>query len=821
LALTLLLYGCHRSEPAPDAVYSSIYQLFVHGDLPKAQVQASNAAQKFAADNPKWSWKFRLLEANVRTQQGRSSEVLDLLHDELPSSIAADDFVVLRHVYRAVALARLNHLPEASQEAQQARDFSMRTRSIYQAESFGAAGFVALQLNRLDEADTLFRAGREAAHAKKDDYLEVKMFINQGVVALHKEHYDEALDRFTTASNMARALEAKFLLGNLLGNIGWVYHELGDHERALVNFQQAAKEAEALGVVLDQVRWLNNAGLETWTLGDLLGAETYYRKALVLAESIHSIQEAVSVQMDIAYLFFDRKEYTAATKASQQALEAARTNENLPAELDLLLLSGKLAAQKGDRKEAQRLFLEVENHPAAWPFHHVEAEDALGNLFDEANQPQLAERWYRKALATFETQRASVRDEESKLPFSGNAEQVYVDYTSFLIHRHRTDEALQLIDLRRARTLEEGLESGKTISPASGKVDPQALARKLHGTLLVYFLGPMESYLWAISGNKTSFVILPKEAEIAAQVKSYRKSILDSKDVLADVSAGGNPAGRTLYDALIAPVQSLIPSQGRVFVLSDGALNQLNFETLIAPNPQPHFWIDDVTVTNASSLRLLQSFANHTSRSEQRNLLLIGNPNPPADSYEPLPHAQQEVAVVQNHFLPDHQSVFTREHAVPAAYVQGHPELFSYIHFVAHGTASELDPLESAVVLSSAANDPQTFKLYARDIVHQPLHAELVTITACYGSGSRAYAGEGLLGLSWAFLRAGAHNVIGALWEVSDSSTPQLMDHLYNGLEKGRSPDDALREAKLSLLHSQGTYRKPLYWAAFQLYAGS
>src|ERR1700742_2028647 len=102
-----------------------------------------------------------------------------------------------------------------------------------------------------------------------------------------------------------------------------------------------------------------------------------------------------------------------------------------------------------------------------------------------------------------------------------------------------------------------------------------------------------------------------------------------------------------------------------------------------------------------------------------------------------------------------------------------------------------------------------------------PLRARLVTISACYGSGLRAYAGEGLVGLSWAFLRAGAHNVIGALWEVSDESTPQLMDSLYQGLEDGLPPSDALREAKLSLLHSKSGFRRPFYWAPFQLYTGS
>ena len=77
------------------------------------------------------------------------------------------------------------------------------------------------------------------------------------------------------------------------------------------------------------------------------------------------------------------------------------------------------------------------------------------------------------------------------------------------------------------------------------------------------------------------------------------------------------------------------------------------------------------------------------------------------------------------------------------------------------------------------------------------------------------------MGLSWAFLRAGSHNVIGALWAVSDASTPQLMDQMYGSLEKGSRPDAALRQAKLSMAHSSGIYRKPLYWGAFQLYAGS
>jgi len=139
--------------------------------------------------------------------------------------------------------------------------------------------------------------------------------------------------------------------------------------------------------------------------------------------------------------------------------------------------------------------------------------------------------------------------------------------------------------------------------------------------------------------------------------------------------------------------------------------------------------------------------------------------------------------------------------------------------------ASRLSPLDSAIVLSKEwskdSGNNETFKLYARDIIQHRLRAELVTISACYGAGTRVYSGEGLVGLSWAFLRAGAHNVIAALWEASDVSTGQLMDKFYDELNKGESPDIALRAAKLFMLHSDSAFRKPFYWAPFQLYAGS
>ena len=153
--------------------------------------------------------------------------------------------------------------------------------------------------------------------------------------------------------------------------------------------------------------------------------------------------------------------------------------------------------------------------------------------------------------------------------------------------------------------------------------------------------------------------------------------------------------------------------------------------------------------------------------------------------------------------------------ATPRAYLDNRPERFSVIHFTAHALANVDDPLDSAVALSPGGRE---YKLYARDILQHPIHAELVTISSCRGAGARSYNGEGMVGFAWAFLRAGARNVIAGLWDVNDDSTATLMSSLYEHL-KSEPSTAALRDAKLSLLHSGPPWSRPYYWGAFQLYS--
>src|SRR5260370_3203829 len=117
-----------------------------------------------------------------------------------------------------------------------------------------------------------------------------------------------------------------------------------------------------------------------------------------------------------------------------------------------------------------------------------------------------AENEFRRSLGTIETARSSVQTEEFRLSFLSTAISFYSDYIEFLISRHRVEEARQVADLSRARTLAEGLAAtteAPSVSPSN--VPPQNIARKLRASLLFYCLGQNNSYLWVITPAKTAY----------------------------------------------------------------------------------------------------------------------------------------------------------------------------------------------------------------------------------------------------------------------------------------------------------------------------
>ncbi len=800
-------------------MYAGIEKEFLSGELSQAQQHSEEAYRRFESSRPDWAVTFRLELAKVLIYQGKNHDALDLLQQHLPADSTLES-EVSRKIFRSIAEASLGHLDDAEKTVLEAE--RQCPEGVLRAEISSAQGIIYIKEGKLDDAERALQTSLAGGRRSGDRFLQTRALMNLGVVALQEEHFEDALARFGDASTLARSIGAKLVLEKAVGNLGWIYYRTGDFQRSLINSKEAEKQASELGSVIDQVLWLYSAGLSEYRLGDLETARSFYEQSLGLAQSIQNQDEILDTHVYLAFLLLRLNHPDAAEVHIREAIGIVGTRRYDRTGLRLMLLEALLFVKRGEKQTAIKMLLDLQEHASAAPSLLWEAENTLAHIYMDAGRPQNAGQWFQRSIETFRRQRSSLKNVESTLPFLENANDIYADYAGFLVREHKTDEALRVLDQSRAEALADGLGLSAAKGESSGSqrapgLNARAIAARLQATILVYSLRPKVSYLWVITPTRRQFYQIAGSETIIPLIQLHTKMILASKDLSSQFA----PPGRSLYHELVEPAQSLIKKGSKVFIVGDEALSGLNFETLQTSGDDSHYWIEDVTITNAKSLLLLSVKGPEEPRYADRRILLMGDPVYRKDDYAELPNASSEIKEVASHFSSDHRVVLTGAQASPEAYRLSNAGQFSYIHFVAHGTANMTVPLDSAVVLSSNHDDAALYKLYARDILKQNLKADLVTVSACNGSGVRNYSGEGLVGLAWAFLRAGSHHVIGAMWEVSDVSTPLLMDHLYAELAKGSPPDAALRSAKLSLIHSDGVFRKPLYWAPFQLYSGA
>jgi CHAT domain-containing protein len=789
--------------------------------LSTAESRAAQSFEKYSKAAPDWARRFRLLQAELLLRLYRVQDAMQLL-DEVGASLPAQgDEAIKFNLLYARAHSRLKKTDLAARELSEARRLAETTHSRLMGQVLQEEALQEREGGHPDQALEKFHLSFDAARQNADLLTEAVDFVDISQATLQSRHFEEALRIAQEAVAFTRSIQARRQLQIVIGNMGWAYQNLGDFELALANFQEAEGQARELGATSYDVIWLQDAGLAAYRLGQLELAREYDEDALKKVLTLPPAQQTrlPGIETNLALLLYQQGQYPQARRVNDDAMRDAKDAKDVDVMAYSRVLQGLLEWRLDHDAEAERIFNQIVLETTDADIR-TDAQDALANLYASRHDNPRAGLWYRRAVRTFEAKRAGIHSEALRLSTFGYGDAVYRDYANFLITNHRSNEALDLLDRSRARTLEEGLGGDASHNSRSARsTAAQAVARRLNAIILFYSLGPEQSHLWVIDRARIQTFDLPKESDLQTWIGEYQKAIQKSIDPLRTPV----PAAALLYDALLKPAADSIPQGSRVFIIPDGVLHGLNFETLPEPTSAgPRYWIERVTVNTGSSISLLaRASAADNDAVLGHRLLLIGDPLPGHSEFQPLPNAADEIDKVGRHFPQQTQTVLTRDRAVPTAYADSHPDQYQYIHFVAHGTASRLVPLDSAVVLSPERGHPESFKLYARDIAHQPLTAELVTISACYGSGIRAYAGEGLVGLAWVFLRAGSHNVIGALWQASDASTPVLMDHLYEGIQAGKSPDIALRDAKLALIRSPNVYRKPFYWGAFQLYAGS
>jgi CHAT domain-containing protein len=156
------------------------------------------------------------------------------------------------------------------------------------------------------------------------------------------------------------------------------------------------------------------------------------------------------------------------------------------------------------------------------------------------------------------------------------------------------------------------------------------------------------------------------------------------------------------------------------------------------------------------------------------------------------------------------------EEAVLARLSQWRPGV---VHIGTHTTSPAGEDGRPRLALSLRA-DGSPGLLTAEDIAALRMDAELVVLSACHSAGAEAEKGAGVLGLTRAWLTAGARQVVSTLWPVGDESTA-FFSAFYGRLAKREagSASGALREAQLACIRGGGAGAEPRNWAGYVLLA--
>jgi CHAT domain-containing protein len=362
--------------------------------------------------------------------------------------------------------------------------------------------------------------------------------------------------------------------------------------------------------------------------------------------------------------------------------------------------------------------------------------------------------------------------------------------------------------------------------------------------LLEYSLDADRSFVWVVTTKTFRSFELPGRATIDRLARRAYAELSGNGVGTRDVSL------EELSAAILGPVASLLGSR-RLLVVTEGSLQYIPYAALPAPGrPGTPLLVghEVVSLPSASTITFIRRgreadrrasgtvailadpvFSANDTRlaparpepapGEQRGRGDPGAPKSNPPEFERLPSTRREAEAILA--LTDAQSRFVALdfNASLATATSGVLSRYRFVHLASHGVLNAAHPELSGIVLSlvDRAGHPQNGLLQVTDIFNLNLHADLVVMSACQTALGAEVRGEGLVGLTRAFLYAGSPRVVASLWTVPDLSTSELMARFYRFmLVDGLRPAAALRRSQLSLWN-EGRWARPYYWAAFTM----
>jgi CHAT domain-containing protein/predicted negative regulator of RcsB-dependent stress response len=330
-------------------------------------------------------------------------------------------------------------------------------------------------------------------------------------------------------------------------------------------------------------------------------------------------------------------------------------------------------------------------------------------------------------------------------------------------------------------------------------------------------------------------------------------------------------AANALYKAAIEPAAGAI-GEKRLLVVADGALNYVPFEVLLKSSASGDFsslgyLIKSNEIVYAPSASVVAAIRQQRGKSSGRSMLIVADPvfnSNDARAKKTTPSATANASEVRGLGIQSALTDVAGQGAVTSAQstkMEGLPlarltgtrteaeqisklaksaggqadvwldldasednldsrdvAKYRVVHIATHGLLNAERPQFTGVVLSLVGNKNQDGFLRTDEIFNLRLGSPLVMLSACETGLGKEKRGEGVMGLTRAFMYAGAPTVGVSLWSVADKSTADLMTDFYRRLlaADDTSPSGALRQAQLSMITAK-KYSAPFYWAPFVL----
>jgi CHAT domain-containing protein len=386
--------------------------------------------------------------------------------------------------------------------------------------------------------------------------------------------------------------------------------------------------------------------------------------------------------------------------------------------------------------------------------------------------------------------------------------------------------------------------------------------------LLEYATASEGSVLWVITKEQAGvYKIAGSELQVTLEnyLKTVQQPLIGTDELSSHILLG-----EKLYRELLKPAEGLFLSKKHLIVVADGPLNYLPFETLIVPkaqDPSAHttrisqvdYLIKRYSLSYVASASVLVA-QRHSPKSDHKRARLpiiafgdpiyreihvdqtsvestgkISNLALRGQDFKRLAFSGDEVRrVVQAWGISQNsENIYIRDRATVDRVRNLDLSQYRILHFAAHAVLGDQLNMFSqpAIVLSqSKTNDVDDGLLQFSDVLNLKLDADLVVLSACETGLGRLRDGEGIIGLTRAFLYAGASSAAVSLWKVEDQSTSLLMQGFHQNLKRGLSKTEALRQAKLAIMHSTVKLKvidsrqdlaAPFYWAPFILIGDS